>query len=462
MNSRNRTSAALTLAVVPIAVVMSLYCPDGSAAPIILNPSFETDTFTNGPGGTVAQNFAISSWLDNSAIDVGINPFWTSRPTNPAGSPHADNGAIPDGDQVAFLRDTATLSQSIDGFEVGKTYKISYFENNRSGTHAPGGLKVSIDGTVIVADHATAAVGGANSYRFVTSDPFTATNTTHALTFGSTSGADKSVLIDNITIAEPGLVANWKFDETSGQVAVDSAGLSNGQLGNTAGVDTRDPTIDQLGKFGRAYSFDSSQNDLVALGANVGNFSGFDIGSITGWFNTNSTPRGALLSYRENSTNDRLILEMDVDGKLRFIVREANSNQTELKTIATFDDGEWHHMAVTQDGAATTLFVDGTEITAFDTSTNSGAWFDDITSANGMSIGWEGRANAANVPFDGLLDDFAVFDVVLTTEQLSNVINFGAENFNAENVNIIPEPSTLALTTFGLLGLLAWRRRRRG
>jgi len=188
--------------IVVVAGVLFLHCPDASAAPIILNGSFETDTFTNGGGGTVGQNFAITNWADNDINAVGINPFWNTRPTSAGGSPHADNGAIPDGDQVAFLRASATLSQPISGFEIGKIYQVSYYENNRSGAYAPGGLQVLLDATVIVADHATPAVGGSNPYRFITSSPFTATNTTHTLMFESTSGLDKSVLIDHVTIAE--------------------------------------------------------------------------------------------------------------------------------------------------------------------------------------------------------------------------------------------------------------------
>ena len=187
--------------IVVVAGVLFLYCPDASAAPILLNGSFETDTFTNGGGGTIGQNFPISNWAHSNDASAGINPFWNTRPTNPGGSPHADNGAIPDGDQVAFLRHSGTLSQAISGFEIGKIYQVSYYENNRS-TYAPGGLQVLLDAAVIVADHETPAVGGSNPYRFITSSPFTATSTTHTLMFESTSGDDKSVLIDHVTLTE--------------------------------------------------------------------------------------------------------------------------------------------------------------------------------------------------------------------------------------------------------------------
>jgi hypothetical protein len=40
----------------------------------------------------------------------------------------------------------------------------------------------------------------------------------------------------------PGLVAEWTFDEGTGQTAADSSGLGNGAtLGNAPGVDPADP-----------------------------------------------------------------------------------------------------------------------------------------------------------------------------------------------------------------------------
>lgn len=45
-----------------------------------------------------------------------------------------------------------------------------------------------------------------------------------------------------LTGSESGLLAYWKFDDASGQTAVDSAGSNDGQLGSTTGTDDNDPT----------------------------------------------------------------------------------------------------------------------------------------------------------------------------------------------------------------------------
>ena len=252
--------------------------------------------------------------------------------------------------------------------------------------------------------------------------------------------------------ADASMVSHWKLDETTGQTAVDSAGSSNGTLGSSGGVDTTDPAVNQPGVFGTAYTFTSDDGDRVVID-NLAPFTSVTTGSITGWFNTADTPRGALMNFGEASTTDRLIIEIVDGGNLRLVIRENNSNQTDLQTTATYEDGKWHHFAFLQDGVSATLYVDGSEVTALDININSAAWFKTITGPSTMSIGWETRQNG-QFPFNGSIDDLAIFDHVLSGQELANVIALGAENYNA------PEPASLVL--LGLGGLMIAIRRRGG
>ena len=90
--------------------------------PGIVNPSFEADAFTIFPG-YVSDNGPITGW--DSLGGHGINPS--------NGSPFADNGAIPNGSQVAFMQMDGVLSQTVTGLTSGSQYYVHYYENSRQG-----------------------------------------------------------------------------------------------------------------------------------------------------------------------------------------------------------------------------------------------------------------------------------------------------------------------------------------
>jgi len=99
------------------AIVLAGLCELAGTAQTIPNPSFEADTFTGWPGYiATAGNHAITGWTASNDAKVGLNPA--------GGSPFADNGAIPDGKNVAFIQsqdEATTLSTTITGLTVGTT-----------------------------------------------------------------------------------------------------------------------------------------------------------------------------------------------------------------------------------------------------------------------------------------------------------------------------------------------------
>ena len=103
---------------------VTVQCPTNlpSCLPMI-NPSFEANTFTVLPGYSyVSGNGPITGWT--SPGSHGVNPVGGANP-------FADNGAIPDGNQVAFLQEDGALSQMVGGFTVGAEYCVQYDENSR-------------------------------------------------------------------------------------------------------------------------------------------------------------------------------------------------------------------------------------------------------------------------------------------------------------------------------------------
>ncbi|MHB1460224.1 MAG: DUF6259 domain-containing protein [Armatimonadota bacterium] len=162
-----------------------------AVAQTVLNGSFEIGT----PGYGVA-----AEWSSSYHFYAGI--------AMPDGKSWFDNGATPDGRQVAFIQTNgqASLSQQINGLKAGKKYWLQYSENSRQTSAVPL-LTVSVDAVVVDPAHAVPAVGKAGSF----TKPFTKrvvhfsvpSDGDYTLTFRSTSGSgDSTLLLDNISIVE--------------------------------------------------------------------------------------------------------------------------------------------------------------------------------------------------------------------------------------------------------------------
>lgn len=176
-----------------------------AAGPQVLNPSFEADRYGKGPGHAGGNGGKITGWKWKGS--AGINPTWR-RGTRP-GHAFSDNARIPHGRQVAFIQNVGALSQRIAGFEKGKRYRVTYFENarhNNAPTRNPR-LKVTLGGEVIVSEHAVEPVESINvrtlPYSFVESAVFTAPKSgSFELVFTTTFGDRVAVLLDRVTIIE--------------------------------------------------------------------------------------------------------------------------------------------------------------------------------------------------------------------------------------------------------------------
>ena len=139
-----------------------------------MNPSFEADHYGTFAGGAKANGGKIQGWAFTG--NVGVNPWW-ENPRVPSGAVHTfdDNGIIPHGRQVALLQNRCTLSQRVEGFESGKRYRVTFYENARRGSRSPDPprLEVTLAGQTIVSPHRVTPVEGTGShtlpYHFVES-----------------------------------------------------------------------------------------------------------------------------------------------------------------------------------------------------------------------------------------------------------------------------------------------------
>lgn len=167
------------------------------------------------------------------------------------------------------------------------------------------------------------------------------------------------------------------------------------------------------GNLGTSYVINKT-NKIIATFTNA---------SISLWFKTRTTgnPSGngyALYAERAASGNDIWKVDMfgsggDI-GKVGLTHRDDAGTLTQLKSVATYNDTNIHHLVITKSGTSIVIYVDkvlasGT-LSGNDTLTNAGleAW-----------SGGDKGDNLAN--FDGTIDDIRLYNATLTANDVANL-----------------------------------------
>ncbi len=183
-----------------------------------------------------------------------------------------------------------------------------------------------------------------------------------ALSTTSAGGADNSnaglycVPGSSETCTAP--VAEWNFDEKTGQYANDTSGNGNtGTLGTGASVDTSDPTWTQ-GKYGEALKFDGS-DDYVNMGTG-GQVTDF---TIEAWVKVSSITGGYTIAARGDAADNRDFL-LYYDSSLgKFVLQRRKHPDAWPQTITTNNTytstTNWYHVTATASGSNVSIYVNG-------------------------------------------------------------------------------------------------------
>jgi hypothetical protein len=231
-------------------------------------------------------------------------------------------------------------------------------------------------------------------------------------------GADEMVSrteFGGLSDGSAGPIAYWKFDEGYGGTA-HNEGIGGTALNATLGTGSSAPTWSNDGKYGKALSFDGT-NDYVNS-----NFStSYSLITISTWIKLTTIGQmgrivdknGELLFYYQNADNS-LIFEHTFSGGQAAWKTPANSLST----------GNWYHVLVTYDsnspnnppsiyknGLAQTVSVVGS-LPSGTASTNS----------NNYIIG---NRLAGDRCLQGSMDDFKIFNYALTADQVKREYNGG-------------------------------------
>jgi hypothetical protein len=208
-------------------------------------------------------------------------------------------------------------------------------------------------------------------------------------------------------IAYAAPLVHWKFDETSGTTAADSAGVAqNGTLTNAnagSGWTT--------GLFGNAYSFaggDTNEFFGTAIASNTGPYM-----SMSGWVNKTAAGNGAFGSLRADGSDFNIHFSSRVSTVLNANKRNGAADITATATTVV-NNGQWNHVAVTVDWVDSgnnaiepaeqkrRLYVNGVLDLEFQETVSRSTY-------NRLHAGALVRGNGTSVltEFTGMLDDFA-------------------------------------------------------
>ena len=216
------------------------------------------------------------------------------------------------------------------------------------------------------------------------------------------------------------LVAHWKFDDGAGSTAVDSSGNGN------HGILNGDPQWIN-GHSGGALDLDGN-GDYVELPISS------LLGSLTNstfatWvdFSNEGGAWQRLFDFGIDTTyNMFLTPRMDTGGVMRFAITISSYNDEDQTTATGTLASGWHHVAVTLDADNNihSLYLDG-ELVAQNTNARYTP-----SSLGETTQNWLGRSQySADGYFDGSLDDFRIYDRVLTAGHIRDLYNDNPPTF---------------------------------
>jgi len=217
---------------------------------------------------------------------------------------------------------------------------------------------------------------------------------------------------------QAGLVAYWRFDESSGTIAADMAGGDND--GMLYGDVQWRPS---KGKVGGALLYSRSDNTARVEIPTTG-MSAFE-GTMMIWANlaepypTNRIDASYFFGHTtQPSYANRIQLYMDGNNTILDLgLGNSHTQRTGIKRLQT---EIWHHVALTWDSGSYVVYVNGEKITA-------GSYAGLTALHHFMDIGNDGNPNKQGAEaFAGLLDEVRLYDHALTADEVRTVMNSAA------------------------------------
>ncbi|MCB9853338.1 MAG: VCBS repeat-containing protein [Phycisphaerales bacterium] len=201
-------------------------------------------------------------------------------------------------------------------------------------------------------------------------------------------------------------IAAWHFDEDSGSTTTDVVDGHIGTLNNGA-------IWNSTGRHGAAIEFPVGGGTVIVPGST--DFNTPDQLSIALWVK----PSAFSTNINRFVTRSSFVFRLQ-GGKPHFYVRQGGANIGTQANVL-IDADAWTHLAAVWDGlgdGVLRIYVNGVEASAYDFLGTAAAPIDSSTA--GLTIG-----NAAAEPFEGLMDELAIFSKALSAGEIQNLVSKG-------------------------------------
>lgn len=224
------------------------------------------------------------------------------------------------------------------------------------------------------------------------------------------------LFVTNAALAmDPSLVGWWKLDETSGQLVVDSS--SKGNDGTVKG----DPRWVK-GQNGGALYLDGNSYVILPIGSVIESLTDC---TVAGWFYwTGEFEWERVFDFGTGTANYMFLTPNTDAGEMRFAIRTIPVGAEDRITVGSPSPG-WHHMAVTINNLNNEmiLYLDGSSAGVTANMSNK------LSDLGYTSINRLGRSQFPDALYSGYLDDFYIFNRVLSPGEIGQVLsgNFGQE-----------------------------------
>jgi len=241
-----------------------------------------------------------------------------------------------------------------------------------------------------------------------------------------------AIIVVEVGAADDGLVAEWNFEEGSGNTLKDNSG--NGNDGTIYGA-----TWTTDGKFGSALQFDGV-NDYVEIPDSPELSGGTGKNkTVEFWFNSNKQGGHIITKWKDVSYKD-WGTSIGAVGPGLFFWYE-NRGYDRRFYGGTIEEGVWHHGAFAferstgSNNAKVTLYLDGEELDVinFD-GVAPDRLYDMPDTTAPVSIGYSGKYYN-NGFFDGKIDEIKIYNRVLSADEIKAEYDKKRVFFNIWNVD---------------------------